>query len=500
MLPLLKVPVSDRFTAGNRALVCGFVCLLAFLLSASEVVAGDFSSENRNRYRDKFLQIAKDLKIPESEISFSFRVPGVGRVSHREDTLRIPASTMKLVVTAAAWELLGPDFELKTDLLIDGPVSNGVLEGNLIVVGRGDPAVVGREDEEDVLWELRPWCQQLKRFGVTAVKGKVLADIRYFSGPGFHPDWPRQSAHQWYYAASGALNLNDNCLDLFLGPVSEGEVDFSVRPLQPLAKFSNRLKMVKDSKKHLIRIDRKFDEWSVVISGAFFQGSQKQKFHVTVPDPAENFVSAFTNLLSTEGVSIAGESIDLGESGQVLATISHSLKSRSAVLLKNSQNLYADSIFRVLGKELGGEGSFVAAKASLMNWALQNFSNSDPLVFQDGSGLSRQNRLTSQFLLDVVDRVIVQDWGADFTEQLAVGGVDGTLRKRLGQSGLKGRVFAKTGTLTGVSSLAGLLFPQDSSEPVTFAMICNRKKGSAAVARKWQDRVLQWVESQLGGN
>ena len=68
MLPLLKVPVSDRFTAGNRALVCGFVCLLAFLLSASEVVAGDFSSENRNRYRDKFLQIAKDLKIPESEI------------------------------------------------------------------------------------------------------------------------------------------------------------------------------------------------------------------------------------------------------------------------------------------------------------------------------------------------------------------------------------------------------------------------------------------------
>lgn len=500
MLPLLKVPVPDRFTAGNRALVISFVCLLAFLLSAPDAVAGDFSSENRNRYRDKFLQIAKDLKIPESEISFSFRVPGVGQISHREDTLRIPASTMKLVVSAAAWELLGPDFELKTDLLIDGPISNGVLDGNLIVVGRGDPAVVGREDEEDVLWELRPWCQQLKRIGVTAIKGKVLADIRYFSGPGFHPDWPRQSAQQWYYAASGALNLNDNCLDLFLGPVSEGEVEFSVRPLQPLAKISNRLKLVKDSKKHLIRIDRKFDEWNVVISGAFFQGSQKQKFHVTVPDPAGNFVSAFTNLLSTEGVSVAGESIDLGKSGQVLATISHSLKSRSAVLLKNSQNLYADSIFRVLGKELGGEGSFIVAKATLRDWALQNFMKSDPLVFQDGSGLSRQNRLTSRFLLNVVDRAISQDWGADFTEQLAVGGVDGTLRKRLGQSGLKGRVFAKTGTLTGVSSLAGLLFPQDSSEPVTFAMICNRKKGSAAVARKWQDRVLQWVEGQLGGN
>ncbi|MGB1662231.1 MAG: D-alanyl-D-alanine carboxypeptidase, partial [Planctomycetota bacterium] len=156
--------------------------------------------------------------------------------------------------------------------------------------------------------------------------------------------------------------------------------------------------------------------------------------------------------------------------------------------------------FRVLGKELGGEGSFIVAKATLRDWALQNFMKSDPLVFQDGSGLSRQNRLTSRFLLNVVDRAISQDWGADFTEQLAVGGVDGTLRKRLGQSGLKGRVFAKTGTLTGVSSLAGLLFPQDSSEPVTFAMICNRKKGSAAVARKWQDRVLQWVEGQLGGN
>ena len=78
MLPLLKVPVPDRFVSGNRALVSSFACLLVFLFSSPDVVAGDFSSENRNRYRDKILQIAKDLKIPESEISFSFRVPGVG--------------------------------------------------------------------------------------------------------------------------------------------------------------------------------------------------------------------------------------------------------------------------------------------------------------------------------------------------------------------------------------------------------------------------------------
>lgn len=500
MLAMLKVPFADRIAVVKRSLFISLVYLLICLLLNPGVYAEELSTEKRSRYRDKFLQIAKELKIPESEISFSFRVPGVGLVSHRSDLPRIPASTMKLVVTAAAWELLGPDFELKTDLLIDGTVADGILDGNLIVVGRGDPAVVGREDEEDVLWELRPWCQQLKSFGVTSVRGKVLADVRYFSGPGFHPDWPRQSSHQWYYASSGALNLNDNCLDIFLGPVVDGEIDFSVRPLQPLAELSQRLKLVKDSKKHLIRIDRKFDEWNVVVSGAFFQGSQKQKFHVTVPDPAENFVSAFTRLLSAEGIRVSGDSIDLGETGQILASISHSLKSRSGVLLKNSQNLYADSIFRVLGKELGGVGSFEVAKSVLGNWASENFSNTDRLVFQDGSGLSRKNRLTSQFLLKVVERAKRQDWGGDFTDHLAVGGVDGTLRKRMTQGALKGRVFAKTGTLTGVSSLAGLLFVQDSSEPVSFAMICNRKKGSASVARKWQDRVLKWVEAQISGN
>lgn len=500
MSVLLRQPFTDRFFPKAPGILSGAFLLLLCFLSCSTLLAADLSGENRNRYRDKILQIARDLKIPESEISFSLRVPGVGLVSHRHSEARIPASTMKLVVASAGWELLGPDFALKTDLIIDGAVSDGVLHGNLIVVGRGDPAVVGREDEDDVLWELRPWCQKLENIGVSTVKGKVLADVRYFSGSGFHEDWPRDSAHQWYYAASGALNLNDNCLDLFLGPVTDGRVDLEVRPIQPLAQISNRLKLAQTSKKHLIRIDRKFGDWGVVVSGAFHNMAQKQKFHVTVPDPAANFVAVLTDLLSKEGVSVIGEEIPLGDSGQVLATNSHSLKSRTAVLLKNSQNLYADSVFRVLGKELGDKGDFDTSAAVLLEWAQRNFRNTSGLVFRDGSGLSRRNRLTSHFLLEVVDRTLDQKWGRDFAAQLAVGGVDGTLKKRLGQSGLKGTVFAKTGTLTGVSSLAGILRPQGASNPVTFAMICNRKKGSASVARKWQDRVLEWVGSQFRGN
>ena len=456
--------------------------------------------DTKGRLQKRILQVAKELKIPEADLSYSIRIPELGLISHMSMAPRIPASTMKLVVAAAAWERLGPDFLFKTDLLTDGPVSNGTLEGNLYVVGRGDPAVVGRENVEDVLWELRPWCSILKKQSIESIRGKVLADVRYFSGSGFHSDWRKDSAQKWYYASSGALNLNDNCLDLWLGPLKDGAVMLDVQPVQPLASLTQRLKLTEKSSKHLIRIDRRFSQWDVAISGTFYEKAGRQKFHVTVPDPASHFVGAFSELLSEEGLKLLGQDVVSDQPLVLLDSIQHSLQSRTPVLLKNSQNLYADSVFRVLGRESGGDGSFESSAEILKQWVLENYDHTDHLVFRDGSGLSRKNRLTSRFLLEAVERALVQDWSQEFIRSLAVAGVDGTLKKRLKGEGLKGRVYAKTGSLTGVSSLAGAYWPSDDAEPVTFAMICNRKKGSASSARKWQDRVLEAIRREIAGN
>lgn len=502
MLPSLRIQyLKDLFWRGRtKALLLVLVfCFFSFSSAGWALVATEESVE-ADQIRKSLLDIATKLKLKKSEVSFALDVPGVGLVSHRSNELMIPASTMKVVVAAAALDLLGPDFSLMTDLVADGAVEDGVLQGNLRIVGRGDPAIVGREDTEDVLWELRPWIGLIKDQGISSIAGKILADVRYFSGPGFHTDWPSGSAQQWYYAPSGALNLNDNCLDLIVGPVSGDRVQLEMRPFQPLASIVNRLKPVSDSKKHLIRMDRKGMSWEVVVSGSFLAKSGPQKFHVSVPDPASNFIGAFSQILSESGLTITGGEYSDSVESRVLARISHTLKSRLPVLLKNSQNLYADSIFRIIGKEKGHKGDFLTAGKVIREWSGDRFPNSEPLVFRDGSGLSRKNRLTTAFLQQLMKWSLECDWGDQLFGSLAVSGVDGTLKKRLKSNSVRGKILAKTGTLTGVSSLTGLLQGEGSGEMMTFAFICNRKQGSASVARQWQDRALELLSKRFSGN
>ena len=188
------------------------------------------------------------------------------------------------------------------------------------------------------------------------------------------------------------------------------------------------------------------------------------------------------------------------ESPKVNQRISHTLISRMPVMMKNSQNLYAESFFRILGKELGGDGSFESSGRVLANWARKNFQESESLVFRDGSGLSRLNRLDARFLRSVVDWVLLQSWAESLFECMAFSGVDGTLEKRMATDLLKGKVCAKTGTLNDVSSLVGWLKPTGVNQPITFAFVFNGRKGQVAKARQWQDRCLDLLAKRRSGN
>ena len=164
-------------------------------------------------------------------------------------------------------------------------------------------------------------------------------------------------------------------------------------------------------------------------------------------------------------------------------------------MLKNSQNLYADSLARVLAKVRGGDGSFSSAADELLRWIQKRFKHTDEIVIRDGSGLSRNNRLTANVLRQVVELGLVSDWGSTLFDSLPLAGIDGTLEKRLVKTPLQGKVRAKTGTINGVVSLAGIL---DSDQgPVPFCLIYQGRRGRTSAARDWQDRTLLRVHSAL---
>ncbi|MBT5739219.1 MAG: D-alanyl-D-alanine carboxypeptidase/D-alanyl-D-alanine-endopeptidase [Planctomycetes bacterium] len=446
---------------------------------------------------DAIVAQAKKLGLKESEISFSIRLPTGKVIEHRGSQLRAPASCMKLVVAAAVLAQLGPDHSLKTDLMRLGDIEDGVLKGDLLVIGGGDPAICGRENKDDLLWELRPWISQLKGQGIERIEGRVLADVRYLTGSGIHPDWPVDQLTRWYCAPSGALNLNDNCIDVVIGPVVDGQVSVLLKPEHPLLSLRNRLVPTSKKKDHLYHIARSRRGWEVTVSGKFLATSGERTEWVTVPDPADGFVSVFLKMIEDSGIEVSGTKLTPAAKATSVATIQHSVSSRLPVMLKQSQNLYADALARVLGRESGGDGSFASVSPVLKSWLVKNCSAQEGVVIRDGSGLSRQNLLDARLLRKLLETALVSRWGAVLLDGLSVGAVDGTLARRFRSSPLSGKVRAKTGTIRGVSSLAGVVEWKGVSTP--FCLIYQGRNGYTSRARDWQDRSLLLLQKAMGG-
>ncbi len=459
----------------------------------SKVVQSPLSLVKKD-LRAQFIALAEKNKLRASEVSFSLIVPGYGSVSHRSAEPCTPASTMKLLVAAAAMDLLGPDHNFVTRLLGSGDIREGVLFGNLIVEGRGDPAICGREKSGDPLWELRSWVASLRDLGISSIDGKILADDRYLAGDGIHPDWPTNELARWYYAPSGSLNLNDNCLDVQIGPVVNGKVAVSILPSQPLAQLSNKLKICVDPKKHLYHIARPGSSWSITVSGRFLTTAKARTEYVSVPDPAKNFSTIFTQLLQDSGIKVLGNDYPVTVDLTRIDEVNHSLASRLPVMLKNSQNLYAESMFRVLGRESGGTGDHASSQVILQNWVAENIPGEFAVVCRDGSGLSKKNRLTTDFLVELLGWVDQQPWSEVFFSALPISGIDGTLKKRMTSNPLRGKVYAKTGTLKNASGLAGYLKDDQHEESVVFAFLYDGRPGIVYRARKWQEDCLSLIQ------
>jgi D-alanyl-D-alanine carboxypeptidase/D-alanyl-D-alanine-endopeptidase (penicillin-binding protein 4) len=436
-------------------------------------------------------QVSRELGVHIVEVASGDEIFG-----HHPDRLRIVASNTKLFTTAAALETLGPGHFFETNVLMTGQRRNGSLRGELAVIGGGDPNISGRHYGGDSLAVFRGWAAAIRDLGVQRIEGDVHLVYGLFEPLNVHPDWPREQLGRWYEAPVEALSFNDNCVLVRVWPGRrEGErARIGMTPDIPLLEIHNKTRTTGSSRRHRVIIDRPNGSNVVTITGQIYRRAAPVESWVTVPEPLRYFGAALRRAFAEEGIEILGAARPARRlpTGQWRWVTGHrsDLMTTAEVINKRSQNFFAESLLKLMGARLCGEGSWHAGRRVIEEFLGRLDIEPGSYVLADGSGMSRENRFTPRQLTHLLRHMFYQPRGREFLLTLPYSGEPGLKwEDRLAEEPYGGNVFAKTGSLNGVSTLSGYA-KGVSGKIYAFAILCNKTRSNWR-AMKAQDRILR---------
>ena len=406
--------------------------------------------------------------------------------------LVMPGSTMKIVTAAAAAELLGWEHQFETKLVSVAPVDGGVLRGDLVVVGGGDPSLSERSDSPGPLNLL---ARQLRAAGITRIEGGIIGDDDLFDDKPYGDGWTLDNLPYGYAAAVSALQYNEGSVDLVIraGSAAGDPVAIQVRPQGSGLHVDNRLITVPESGAGRLTLYRGPGSSRVVVDGQIPAKAAPFARTASVDNPTAFFVSAFRDALIADGIQVDGDAVDVDEflakpdlaaARTIVTHTSPPLREIAASMMKVSQNQYAETLLRTLG---GSSGAGVQRiRGVLKSWNVPD----DSYVIADGSGLSRYNFVSSEALVRVLVRMRRDPrHSATFANTLPVAGREGALSRRLAGTAAEGQVRAKTGTVDNVRAIAGYV-NSASGETLAFSIIANNFTVPPAIVDAAADKAL----------
>lgn len=414
-----------------------------------------------------------------------------------------PASTTKLLTVTAALETLGENYRFRTDVLTNGTIQNGVLNGNLYIRGTGDPTLL----EADLL----QFAKTLRQLGVKEVTGHLVADDTWFDEKRLSPGIHRADETHYYAAQISGLTLSPN-KDYDAGttivqakPTRNGRAAaVTLTPHTNIVSVVNRSRTVPKGQANTLKIERKYGTNTIVITGNVPVGSSGKRQWVTVSNPTAYTADVFKRSLSKQGIYMANTSkVTRGKtpaSAQVLATKeSMQLYYLLMPFMKLSNNSHAEILAKTMGREVYNEGSWDAGLRVIREFAQREGINMKGLYLEDASGMSHSNKISSATLTELLYKVQSKPWYPAFKRSLPIAGVNdrilgGTLRNRLTSSPAKGNVLAKTGTLNRVDALSGYATARNG-ELLTFSILTQGAKQSA---RPDIDQIVRVIANSTG--
>jgi D-alanyl-D-alanine carboxypeptidase/D-alanyl-D-alanine-endopeptidase (penicillin-binding protein 4) len=394
----------------------------------------------------------------------------------------VPASNMKLVTAAAALEALGPDYRYRTRVAAAGPVRNGELRGDLLVIGGGDPTISDRFHGGDVGAFLRTWADSLRAHGVTRITGGVIGVDDVFDDVPLGRGWAWDDLQDSYSAEVGGLLLNEGFVTVHVAPVpGQRAAAVTTRPVSDeWVPVQGNVWMGPADPAARVSARRGDSLSAVLVSGTLPTDTAAVEEEVAVRNNTRFFASVLRQALLEAGIAVGGPSFDADDvpaervaGREVLFThTSPPMRDILAGFMKPSQNQIGEMLVKTLGVELRGAGTWSAGLA-VVDSLMRTWQMPPRLLSQaDGSGLSRYNLVAPAFLVALLEREARSPHGAVYEAALPVAGRDGTLASRMRGTPMEGNVRAKTGTLSGVRGLSGYVTTA-AGERMAFSMIVN---------------------------
>ncbi len=411
---------------------------------------------------------------------------------HNADLPLVPASNMKLFTTIAALNALTPEYTFETKVFRTGELTGGIVNGNLVLVGGGDPFLVPEQ-----LWQL---AQKVSATGIRKINGDLIVDSSFFDSiPVPDPDWNRLGKSTWYSAPICGLSYCFNVVSVTLKPGDKPGTPPLVILDPPDSHFVIVNNGTTGAAKTKATLNAAFSETEnsaiLTVRGSIPINGSPRSYRTQVRRPDLFAGGAFRALLAQNGVTLTGSLKSgkrQGSDKQVAVLESQSLTHLLMGANKFSNNFMVEQILKTIGAEqYSSQGSTASGARAVREFLKEAGINLNGFIMNDGSGLSRKNRVTARQLADVV-RFTLKDsaFGPELLNSLPVAGIDGTLRKRFKTDSRSRLIRGKTGLINNVSCLTGVVDGRNG-QGFVFSIMLNKTQNQHAAAKKLQDKILK---------
>ncbi len=417
-------------------------------------------------------------------------------VAQRNATVLLaPASNMKLFTTAAAIDLLKPEFEVTTTTYIRGTIDpSGTLDGDIRIVGHGDPTIGGRFHDGKATAVIQEWATDLRQAGIKTVRGNLIFEYGYMDTEYIHPTWPVDQLVNWYEAPVAAFSMQENCVQVRVLPSRGGSCIVQFEPPTGYLQLQNSCV----TGRGLPYITRHRGTNNVIVRGGVPARSGATEVFVTVENPVHYFATVTSETLQRGGIALHGQMVltpkDNRTDWRQVSRHATPLSILVYVINKKSQNHYAEQVLKIIGAEKKRDGSWQGGSSAVAEWVREKAPAAAGELSQvDGSGMSRNNRASARSFVEILRYMWRSPHREDFLSSLPyTGDPDSKFGHRLRQPPYARQVYAKTGYIAGVIGLSGYVRGA-SGKVYAFSFLFNRYRVGVYAVYRLQDEMLKEI-------
>ena len=482
-----------------KAMLCASMFFIFHFLSPTSASAQPTAEVDRT-----VRQVAQEASMKHATLSVCIYNITTGQKLYGYDDQRAvtPASVEKLLTTGAGFALLGGDFRFTTRLTMRGELDrDGVLHGDVYITGGGDPLLGSyryRQTTPDTLFA--QWTSALRKRGVRRIDGGVCYNTSIYDDQRLHDSWQWGDVGNYYGAGVSGLNFHENMYFVHFNPGAKVGAAAVVNRTDPkhldLMESCTVTTAAAGTGDNVIVYGSPYSTQRLY-TGTVPLGKRDFGVRAALPDPARTCADFFASYLRTRGIGVSLGAREVAALPDSLRAVMdyHSTPYRTLAQYTNhtSNNIYAEAIFKYLGYRKYGRGTFDNGAKAVTAWLADKGVDTDGLHIADGCGLSRQNRLTTDFLCRYLAAVNKEPFFNDFMQSLSKAGESGTAKNLLPALPQGVEVYVKTGSMEGVKSYAGYIVT--GGELLAFALACNGYDCSGRQAGELLTRILQSIAS-----